>query len=346
MVQGHNGHQNREEGSPMRPSTLIRSLWLCLAFLFLGLAPAWALRFVVLSDTQGLNPAQMINLPVLQEVQERILALDPRPSFAVVTGDLALVGGEADGRTYFADWKEAMRPLTDAGIRVWPAVGNHDLYVNQLFGFQYRWVQEAFQKAFADLPDNGPADYERLAYAFEDPGSGSFFAVLDTYHIPKSLASISYVRQGHIRDEQTFWLAEKLAETTARHRFVFGHNPVYSPLGPVQACIGNWCDLWRVMSEGGARFYFCGHDHLYSRRLVTAGSLPEAPSTMLQVICPPAGGNPTPLAKAAVSDPAWHLWSGPGFLVVDVQGAMVTVTAWGKGPGGWERIDGFDVTAR
>lgn len=329
----------------MRPSTLIRSLWLALALLLVLSAPTWALRFVVLSDTQGPDARQVINHHALREVQERVLALEPRPSFAVVTGDLVLVGGEQDRRTHFEAWKEAMRPFTDAGIRVWPVVGNHDLFVNQIFDFQYRWVQDAFQKAFADLPQNGPDDYEGLAYAFEDPASGSFFAMLDTYHIPKSMEVISYVRQGHIRDEQTLWLAEKLAETPARHRFVFGHNPVYSPLGPMQGCIGNWCDLWQVMNEGGVRIYFCGHDHLYSRRLVTAGSLPEATSTMLQVICPPTGGKPTPLNKTAVSAADWRLWSGHGFLVVDVQGDTVSVTAWGKGRPGWERIDGFDVTA-
>jgi hypothetical protein len=67
---------------------------------------------------------------------------------------------------------------------------------------------------------------------------------------------------------------------------------------------------------------------------------------MLQVICPTAGGKPKPLDKAAVSAADWHLWSGHGFLVVDVQGDTVSVTAWGKGHQGWERIDGFDVTAR
>ncbi|WP_449241989.1 metallophosphoesterase family protein [Desulfovibrio sp.] len=328
----------------MRPSALFRSLsaFLLLLLLLLTANPSLALRFAVISDTQGLDTRHVVNTQVLREVQDRILELSPRPSFVVVTGDLAIVGGEPDGRTHFADWTQAMRPLAEAGIAVWPVVGNHDLYVNGIHGMQYRWLQDAFIKAFPDVPRNGPEDYEGLAYSFEDRDSGSFFAVIDTYHIPKAMEDIVYTRRGHLRDEQLNWLDEKLAETKAKHRFVFGHNPVFSPLDHEQACAGNWCDLWKIMSRGGARVYFCGHDHLYSRKVIEAGTHPSAESGMLQVITPTAGGKPTKIDKLTLDD-SWHLWSGHGFVVVDVDGDTISVTAWGRGPHGWEHIDGFDI---
>ena len=179
----------------MRPAALFRSLFAFLLLLFLTATPSLALRFVVISDTQGLSTEQVINGKVLREVQSRILELSPKPSFVVVTGDLAIVAGEPDGRTHFAEWIRTMRPLAEAGIAVWPLVGNHDLYVNGVFGMQHRWLQDAFVSSFPDVPRNGPEDYEGLAYSFEDHDSGSFFAMLDTYHIPKSMDSIVYTRR-------------------------------------------------------------------------------------------------------------------------------------------------------
>jgi len=47
---------------------------------------------------------------------------------------------------------------------------------------------------------------------------------------------------------------------------------------------------------------------------------------MLQVITPTAGGKPTKLDKLMLDD-SWHLWSGHGFVLVDVVGDTITVTA-------------------
>lgn len=326
-----------------RLSPLARTLASCLFLILFLAAPAWGLRFVVISDAQGVNPGQDVNLPVFTQVEQRILALEPRPAFVVITGDTVRVGGRADGSVAYGAWIEAARPLTSAGIAVWPVVGNHELYREGVWDVLFRNLQEAHQKAFEGLPQDGPEDYKGLAYSFEDPSSDSFFAVLDTYHLPKSMDSVPYTRRGFLRSEQLDWLAERLAETRMTNRFVFGHNPVFSPREAGHACAGNWCELWRIMSHGGVRIYFAGHDHIYARKVVEAGDIPEAEGLTVQVVSPSCGGWPTPADKVP-ADASWHIHSGYGFEVVDVERGSISVTAWGLTGSGWQRFDGFDIT--
>lgn len=328
---------------PTRLRTLVRTLASCLVLVLFLAAPAWGLRFVVLSDAQGVEPGQDVNLPVFRQVEERILALDPKPSFAVITGDKVRVGGRADGSVSYGAWIEAAKPLIEAGIPVWPVIGNHELYREGVFDVLYRNLQEAHQKAFPGLPQDGPEDYKGLAYSFEDPASDSFFAVLDTYHIPKSMETVHYTRRGHLRSEQLDWLAERLAETRMTNRFVFGHNPVFSPREEGHACAGNWCELWRIMSRSGVRVYFAGHDHIYARKVIEPGAIPQAEGTTVQVVSPSCGGRPARADKMP-ADASWHVHSGYGFEVVDVEQGTISVTAWGLTPHGWQRFDGFDVT--
>jgi hypothetical protein len=91
--------------------------------------PPW--KFAVISDTQGDNKAES-QRPYINEKVLTMIASDiaiEHPDFVLVSGDLVngwLHNGGADYSTQFTAWKEVMKPVYDAGIKIYPVRGNHE----------------------------------------------------------------------------------------------------------------------------------------------------------------------------------------------------------------------------
>ena len=62
--------------------------------------------------------------------------------------------GRINGIYNFQAFKDVFTPLTSAGIPLYTAIGNHELYAHsdQIFSRQ----PNAYQTAFTSNPDNGP----------------------------------------------------------------------------------------------------------------------------------------------------------------------------------------------
>ena len=192
------------------------------------------LRFVFLADSPvgtippNPTPTDLINTAVLNPIINQILALNPRPAFVVYGGDQAACGA-LNGTYNFQAFKSVMAPLTNAGIKLYTALGNRELF-NPTFNplapnTFYLANQQIYQREFVDNPGNGPSGYEHLVYSFESPGGDAFFAVLDPYHLTADDPSPNL--NGTFDNTQLNWLATQVAQTKATHKFLFTHAPYY-----------------------------------------------------------------------------------------------------------------------
>ncbi len=307
-------------------------------------ASAETLRFVFLADSRSGTPTEddppltdLINTAALNAINAYILALSPRPKFVVYGGDMAYRGCWNDTYT-FQTFKNVMAPLTQGGIKLYTALGNHELYNNKKDGFLLE-NQKQYQQVFTDNPSNGPAGYERLVYSFESPGGDCFFAVLDPYFLT---ADVPNPNTGGTFDAiQLMWLAGQAAQTKATHKFLFNHAPYYYVKNndiptPADA---TYTYLWSLLDDTGFTIYFCGHTHLYSRKTIDKGIAPD-PQTN-----PPLGpwknnvvqllngtcGAPVDQGSLSVDKTKWHVSQATDtyyFSVVDINEAQVTVTSY------------------
>ena len=309
------------------------------------------LRFVWLADSRTDNhgdppsPEAMINTAVLKPIIAKIKTLqNPRPTFVVFGGDGAFRGHYADSDTNFYTYqtiKDLFKPLTDDGIHLYTAIGNHELYDTHAGKFILA-NQTEYQQVFKDNnPGNGPAGYERLVYSFTSTGGDAFFATLDPYYITGDIPDTNL--DGNIDDTQLNWLAGQLAQTKATHKFLFIHTPYYyvnsDPAEPSSTPPPSFTMLWTILDNNRFDFYACGHSHLYSRKTIDRSVPPNAPpgpiwppwkNSVVHLIngtCGAGPGTNTPFV-----DQSWHVLNSAGvyyFSVADIDDALLTVTSYG-----------------
>src|ERR1700738_4534017 len=82
--------------------------------------------FVVWGDIRFTDPAECdkSDPDVRQTIVQAIAAVDPRPDFAILTGDVVYHGHDSH------DWDifdKQTKPLRDSKIRIFPVLGNHDV---------------------------------------------------------------------------------------------------------------------------------------------------------------------------------------------------------------------------
>ena len=84
---------------------------------------SWAL--IAYGDTRFTDPADHLNSnPEARQALVRKIA-EEKPSVLLISGDLPFHGGEAND---YVQYQRETQPWRQAGIRVFPAIGNHELY--------------------------------------------------------------------------------------------------------------------------------------------------------------------------------------------------------------------------
>lgn len=335
---------------------IVPVLCLAAAFFALALQPISAygenLRFVFIADSRGDSPTDLINTPVVNAINNQILALSPRPAFVVFGGDQAFAGS-INGRYTFHAFKDAMASLTNAGIPWYTVMGNHEIYDSNNSKLYLLANQREYQKAFTSNPANGPTpDYDRLVYSFESPGGDAFFAVLDQYYLtgdaPANLT-------GTIDAAQLSWLAAKVAQTKASHKFLFIHGPYYYiDFMPPPPDI-TYTNLWKILDDNRFDLYCCGHNHLFSRKTIDS-SIPPMPQTtppiqwknnVVQLLTGTMGA---PIDPYIMVDPIkWNVHYAPNtyyFSVVDISGSKVTVNSYQGNTGAYAVFDSFTINKK
>ncbi|MCP3983728.1 MAG: hypothetical protein GY723_05030 [bacterium] len=201
--------------------------------------------FVAMADSRGSSNG--VNDAVLARIVDFVVQEDAQ--FVLFSGDL--VNGSSHAGTLASQlnhWRDVMAPVYSSGMlgaKVYAGPGNHEISNSMSEG--------VWQSIFSDLPSNGPPGEAQMTYSFDY--LNSHFVMLDTN------------RAGSHHTINYDWLANDLAETTADHIFVFGHEPAY-PVGPH---LGSSLDVypglrdafWQLLVDHDVDIYFAGHEHLY-----------------------------------------------------------------------------------
>lgn len=273
-----------------------------------GEAPG-SFRFVVMADSIGYK--RPVNTAALTYIVYQILDLTPRPAFVVFCGDMGFHGGTK----VLEYWKTFIKPLTNAGIKVYVAVGNHELHdIKHTYTLEH---QQEYQQAFHNMPDNGPPGYQKLVYAFEY--GNAFFAILDSFYMDP-VTKVKHKNQ--FTREQLDWLENQLKKTRAEHKFAFAHSPVFFLEKPEKQDPSRLA-LWKIMDDHNFDIFFSGHEHLYSRLPVDSSMDSRWKNRVTQIVAGGAGAPLIALFRVHMSKSVANVKSLHNFVVVDVKGDQV-----------------------
>jgi UDP-2,3-diacylglucosamine pyrophosphatase LpxH len=316
---------------------LFRTLLAAVSLLALvGGACADSWKFIVTGDGRsGKNRPEDhngVNTVIMTELAKAMIAENPK--FVLFSGDL--VAGpktDAEMESQLATWLETMKPVYDAGIKVYNIRGNHEMHVPH--------PEAVWRKMFVGpyaMPENGPKGEEGMSFTVSY--QNVLVIGLDEFQ----------TKELHVNQA---WLSDVLKNKKEQHVFVYSHKMAFRS--------GNHDDgleidppsrdaLIKSLIAAGARTVFFGHDHLYDHRAVTAPGDPPS-KTLHQFVIGTAGA---PLVHGT-DDPGnnsdWkvdkikHIEDKYGYAVVEIDGPKVTITFKARSaPGVYEPADTFSYT--
>lgn len=182
-----------------------------------------SLKFAVIGDSgTGERPQY--------EVGARLADARTRFPFELVLmlGD-NLYGGEGP-RDFQRKFEQPYKPLLDAGVRFFAALGNHD---------------ERSQRFYRPFNMNG-----RTYYSVAAPRQSVRFFALESDYLTR---------------EQLAWLDAELASSTEAWKIVFMHHPLYSSARTHGPSLSLREVLEPRFVRGGVSVVFAGHEHIYER---------------------------------------------------------------------------------
>ena len=259
--------------------------------------------FIVTGDCRGSKGGSGVNEDILNKIVAGIL--QEKPDFVLFVGDI--IFGEADREglgdegaikqlySEYNTFLTCMKPVYDAGIRVYNVQGNHEVQQqdpNHSGHKDHRPVwprtKEVWDNVFKGEianPQNGPENEKNITFSFLH--KNSFIAGLDVYtYIPEPEIPIynpddsmpSY--QFHRVNQP--WLDNQLKDINGQHVFTFTHEPAFK-VDHYDCLQGDSRDtmnlnysefrneFWNSLKAVGSRVYFCGHDHGYVHVVVEDG---------------------------------------------------------------------------
>jgi predicted MPP superfamily phosphohydrolase len=169
------------------------------------------------------------------------IAVDRKPDFIINTGDMITTPGNLE--QWAAFW-EMSKPIK---VPYFLTVGNHDID-SRIASTQKVYVEQV------DLPGN------ELYYSFI--AGNSLFVILDSCQDYRKITG-----------DQLKWLEGVLKNSSAKHKFVFVHHPLY-PEKNRGKHHGNSLDrypkerddLQALFVKHKVTMVFTGHEHLYLRK--------------------------------------------------------------------------------
>lgn len=258
-------------------------------------------KFVVYGDSRGTDAANQINTNILTELAR--VTTNEKPAFVLFPGDLVYSGSQAA----FQGWTNLMSPVYQAGIEVYPVLGNHDANaINDFTGVFHR-----------TLPDNGPSGETYRTYAI-------------TYNDVLVLALDEYANPHRVNQS---WINSVLATNTRPHVFAFGHEPAFKAGGHAD-CLDDYPSardaFWNSLRNVGGHAYFACHEHFYDHARVDDGD-GDVANDIHQIIVGTAGA---PLESSYAYDGVNSGWTPTnvahekqyGYLAVEICGDDITTT--------------------
>jgi hypothetical protein len=180
-----------------------------------------SLKFLAMGDMGTGDPEQY-------QTAEQMAAARKRFQFdtVIMLGD-NLYGSQKPA-DFVQKFEKPYKPLLDAGVQFFAALGNHDLQTN----VNYKpWNM------------NGQRYYSFVR------GDVRFFALDTDYLDPPQLA----------------WITRALQEAKEPWKIVFFHHPLYSDGGRHGSAVDLRVILEPLFIKSGVNVVFSGHDHIYER---------------------------------------------------------------------------------
>jgi hypothetical protein len=181
-----------------------------------------SVKFAVIGDTGTGDPNQYRVAARLAEFR-KLFAFE----FVAMLGDNTY-GGET-AKDFEVRFEVPYKPLLDAGLKFYAALGNHDT-PNQRF---YKPFNMGGQRFYSYKPRNGVR----------------FFALDSTYMSP----------------EQLQWLQKELAASGSEWKIAYFHHPLYSSGGRHGSDRALRDQLEPIFMKHGMDVVLQGHDHFYER---------------------------------------------------------------------------------
>lgn len=287
---------------------------------------AFAFRYAVYGDSRAPkgDPA-LVNRTILGFINKHMHSLKPRPDFVLFVGDAMNRSWAQDyTHNFLPDWIQFMKSDLK-NIPFYMIPGNTELYGNT--GWTEFPLQTEYQQTFSFLPHNGPPNYKNLSYYIKH-GQGkekSLFIILDSFGFYDQSGTLTNFDNG-FDAEQIKWFAKIAKKSKANHKFVINHGPAFSVEGfPIKDSVRK---IWQLMTKNNFDIYFCGHEHIFSRWLITKKVFPPASKPMTQTIVGSAGAVPDSSSKVVVDPQQAHIHSGYTFVIVDVGKNKITQRAY------------------
>jgi Calcineurin-like phosphoesterase len=190
-----------------------------------------SVRFMVMGDTGRGDSGQY------GTAQEMMAAHARFPfTFVIMLGD-NMYGADAP-TDFVKKFETPYKPLSDAGVKFYAALGNHD-NPNQRFYKLYNMGGERFYTFRAS-----PGGLGKLL-----PGGVRFFAIDSTY----------------LDKPQLDWLEKELAASGSDWKVCFFHHPLYSSGRTHGSALETRAVLEPIFLKHGVNVVLTGHDHIYER---------------------------------------------------------------------------------
>jgi len=164
--------------------------------------------------------------------------------FVVMVGD-NIYEGPATAEDYRLKFEDPYKPLLNAGVKFYAALGNHD-DSNQVY---YEPFHMEGQRYYTFVPPLDPITRWDTRVRF--------FALDSTY----------------LDRAQSRWLDQKTTDSNAEWKIAFLHHPVYTSGRYTLAARGIRFALEAAFSNGGIDVVFSGHEHMYQRAELQNGIL-------------------------------------------------------------------------
>jgi predicted phosphodiesterase len=180
-----------------------------------------SVKFLVIGDSGTGGSAQY-------QLAERMVQAHQRFKFefAIMLGD-NLYGGE-DPSDYVDKFERPYKPLLDAGVKFYAALGNHD---------------EPAQRFYKPFNMDG-----KRYYKFSK-GDVDFFVLDSTYMAPA----------------QVDWLKKELEGSKAEWKIAYMHHPIYSSGERHGSEVDLRALIEPLLLDNGVDVVFAGHEHFYER---------------------------------------------------------------------------------
>lgn len=255
------------------------------------------------------------------------------------TGDL--VFGDRSNRavhkSQLQDWVKIMKPVWNAGIRVYPVRGNHE--ANSMDSAAV-W-KEVFKGPYA-LPKNGPLDARNMTYWVEV--DNVLILGIDQYAFAHETSPVR-------------WVSDTIAARKKPHIFAFGHEMAFfsgNHKDNLSSNARNRDDFIGALIAAKSRAYFAAHDHFYDHLIASK----EGVGTIHQFVIGTSGAPKYEADPNAPPDAGWstskvlHLprENGQpivyGYILIEIDGPKARITFKGRtAPGKYVPMDTWSYTA-